>query len=133
MNSDTKLYEVSYVLKAENEEDAARNLDDLKKYIGEKNGMNLEESRPTKRRLAYPLGKVTEAFSGIIKFFLKPEDVKNIEEFLGREKNFLRYILTATTRHSEKPAKPKKMRRITEKSASDIKEIDKRLEEILGK
>jgi len=132
MNLDTKLYEIAYVLKGEGEENAVNNLDSLKKYIEGRNGMNLEESRPQKRRLAYSLGKEREAFLGTIRCYLKPGDIKDLEDFLRHENNILRYLVTVSKRHADKPSRPKKIRRIVEKSNSDIKEIDKKLEEILG-
>src|SRR3989344_6079621 len=85
MQPESKLYEITYILKGESEEEAINNLDSLKKSVEENGGMNLEESRSFKRRLAYPLGKIREAFSGSIKFFLKPDAIKNLEEFLKRE------------------------------------------------
>ncbi|OGF51485.1 hypothetical protein A3I27_03855 [Candidatus Giovannonibacteria bacterium RIFCSPLOWO2_02_FULL_43_11b] len=132
MQPESKLYEIAYVLKGETEEEAINNLDNLKKYVEGNGGMNLEESKPFKRRLAYPLGKVREAFSGNIKFFLKPVAVKNLEEFLRRESSLLRFLLTVSKRQINKPSRPKKIRRVAEISNSDIKEIDKKLEEILG-
>ena len=126
------LHWLRYILKGESEEEAINNLDSLKKSVEENGGMNLEESRSFKRRLAYPLGKIREAFSGSIKFFLKPDAIKNLEEFLKRENNIIRYLITVSRRQTNKPPQPKKIRRVAEISNSDIREIDKKLEEILG-
>lgn len=133
MNSEPKLYELSYVLTLDTDEAAAGILADIKKYIEDKNGRSFEESRLSRRRLAYPVNKNFEGIFGNIKFFLKPEDISELEGRLRGERRFIRCLLASIAPHSSEPrVAAKKIKRAPEMNATDIKEIDKKLEEILG-
>ena len=133
MNSEPKLYEISYVLKIDTEEALGNTLEQIRKYIEERSGRSLEERHMSKRRLAYPVGKNHEGFFGSIKFFLKPEDLGELESKLKSDKHFIRYIITIDNKYGAEPrGHVKKIRRVSEQKAADIQEIDKKLEEILG-
>ena len=133
MTQESKLYELSFVLKLADEEAQSAFVGEIKKYIEDRNGRPLDQSRMIKRRLAYPIGKEREGIFGSIKFFLKPEDIKGLEGQLKNEEGLIRYVLTAVKREMRDSGTGiKKPRRIPEKKAADIKEIDKKLEEIRG-
>lgn len=133
MNSEPKLYEISYLLRPESEEVLHENIEKIKKYLADKNGRIVNEPRNEKKQIAYPLKKEAAAVFGSFKFFLKPEEISELEAMLKRDKNFLRYMITAGKKKDlEVETRVKKVRRIPEKKAADIAEIDKKLEEILG-
>lgn len=134
MTSEPKPYEIAFLLKNESEEKIVSVLDEIKKYIENKNGRISEESRPQKRRLAYPIKKEHEAYFGYIKFFSKPEELKEVEEKIRHNRQILRHTLTLQSRYDARP-RPirRKIKRVPEKKAADLAEIDKKLEEILGK
>lgn len=134
MQSEAKLYELSYLLKAESEEETDTANEIARTYIESGKGMILETSKPFKRHLAYTIKKAGEAYFGSLKFCLSAKDVHGLEELLKHEKRILRAIITlsprvetvARVRREIRPPKPE------EKPATDIASIDKRLEEILG-
>ena len=129
-----KLYEVYYVLKGGTEEELTNTIEQVRKYIEEKSGRSLEESRLIKRRLSYPIGKDSEGVFGSMKFFLKTDDLAELSEKLNREERLIRHMVTAVPAPgSESVRKAKKVKRVPEKKAADMQEIDKKLEEILGK
>lgn len=132
MSTEPKLYEISLILKSENDESAGKILENLKKAIEDKNGRNADESRITKRRLAYPINKWTEGSYVSMKFFLKPEDLENLRENLAKEKGITRYMITAPSPLSESRKPSRKLKRTSERKNADLGEIDKKLEEILG-
>lgn len=118
------------------------------------------EGGVTKRRLSHPIKKMTEAYLSSFRFLLSAEKISELKSKLNVPQ-VLRFILVHTkpqpirtyrpqgnTVHerkpeaapqiSEEPASPKQMPpeqpRLTDGQATaDIEEIDKRLEEILGK
>lgn len=132
MNSEPKLYEIYLVLKNESEESLANTIEEIKKYVETKNGRSLGESRLTKRRLAYPIGKEREGFFSNLKFFLKPGDLAELEEKLKKDSRIIRYLITRPSPRAETRAPLKRIKRAPEKKAADLTEIDKKLEEILG-
>lgn len=128
-----KLYEIYYILKDMPDEELTGALEQVRKYIEEKSGRSLDESRLTKRRLSYPIYKHGEGVFGNMKFFLKPEDLQELSGKLNREEKLIRHMITAI--HAPGPEsirKIRKIKRVPEKKATDMKEIDKKLEEILG-
>ena len=133
MTSEPKLYEISCLVRKESEAAAQELMEKLKNYIEEKNGRSMEEPRLTKKMLSYPIRRDTEAYSGGFRFFLRPEEVKTLEEIVKQDKNVLRYALFKSA-IAAVPSRPlvRKTKRLAEKKTADIAEIDKKLEEILG-
>ena len=132
MQQEPKLYEISYVLKIDSDEGLTGTLEQIRKYIEEKSGRSLEESRLSKRRLAYPVGKNYEGVFGSMKFFLKPEDLSELESRLKRDQKFIRYMITIAKAYGFETKGHPKIKRAPEIKAADVQEIDKKLEEILG-
>lgn len=138
MNSETKLYELSYLLVVESEEEIHSVNELARAYIENGKGMVLEAAKPSRRHLAYPIQKVSEAYFGYIKFYLPPAQVRALEERVAHEKGVLRFMIAlskrleamATRRPKRELVRPLKQE---EKPAADIASIDKKLEEILGK
>jgi ribosomal protein S6 len=134
MQTEPKLYEMSYWVRADLGEEAAV-LGHTKKYIEDKKGMIAEETAPKKMPLSYPIKKQSEALFGSIKFFIKPDELAGLKEFVAGENDFLRHIVVESKRaESFSPAPIKRIRRMEEKKeTANVETIDKKLEEILGK
>jgi len=101
MSQDTKLYEFSYLLTPETEENASLQ-ESFRKKIEDKKGIILEESPRRKLNLAYSIKTKREAVFGHIKFMARPEGLKELADELKKEKNLLRYFLTAAEKRTEK-------------------------------
>ncbi len=137
MSQDTKLYEFSYLLTPETEENASLQ-ESFRKKIEDKKGIILEESPRRKLNLAYSIKTKREAVFGHIKFMVRSESLKELVDELKKEKNLLRYSLVAAQPRTEK--RPARQRLVANPSAAqagkkeptDVATIDKRLEEILG-
>ena len=128
-----KLYELAYLLRNEPEEALKPILEKIREYIEKKNGRSLEGVSLSRRRFSYPIRKENEGFFGHLKFFIKAEDLAELEEILKREKSILRYLLTKIKRlEAEVRPQVRIIRKPVEKKAVDLAEIDKKLEEILG-
>jgi ribosomal protein S6 len=87
MEETTKPYEISFLLRSEN--DAAilvKKLSDL--------GAEISKEGPIERvNLAYPIKKETSAFFGYVNFNAKPEIVKGINDSLGLEPKVMRFLI----------------------------------------
>ncbi|MBI2023863.1 30S ribosomal protein S6 [Candidatus Giovannonibacteria bacterium] len=133
MNSEPKLYEISLILKSDADESTGKVLENIKKTLETKNGRSADESRLTKKRLAYPINKWTEGSFISMKFFLKPEDLLDFSSVLNADKEIIRYMIASPTPQKDHRGTGKKIKRVSaEKKNADMKEIDKKLEEILG-
>src|SRR3989338_6787452 len=120
MSQDTKLYEFSYLLTPETEENASLQ-ESFRKKIEDKKGIILEESPRRKLNLAYSIKTKREAVFGHIKFMARSEILKELADELKKEK-------PAGGRPTATPSAAGEKK----KDPADIATIDKRLEEILG-
>ena len=150
MEKDLKLYEAAYLISpARSEEEAKSFHDALKNYLPDLGGLIEENGAVLKRRLFYPIKKMREAYFAHFKFMVEPEKLLELRKKLD-VKDVLRYLLVETKRVPQRVFRPRVFKSTTienvpidkiEKKvetkpiepAANIEEIDKRLEEILGK
>ena len=128
-------YELTYLISPDLSEEEL-------KIFPEKINSFLEEGRseglklPVKRRLAYPIKKKIEAYLGVLNFYLPSEKLENFEKKLKKEPKILRYLLLKkeVPRKIEMPRiRPEaKAPKIKKEKKVELKEIEKKLEEILG-
>jgi len=149
-------YEIGYLLKSEAKDgDISGFIDSLKNKLGEKKGLVVSEGSPKRLPLAYPIKKEVSAIFNWLKFVLSPKSIIDIKDFLDKNTNILRYLITKVPK--ERPAKqiikPRlnkkpvvkketplihketKEEKIEEKDKKEEvkeEEIDKKIEEILG-
>ena len=133
ISDQTRSYEIFYLIKAASEEEASQAFGHLRKYIEDENGIITEEGRLTKRRLSYLTKKESEAYTGYFKFLARPEVLSRLKEKTDETGNILRYILVKSSRKDSGRAPISKIRRAPEKKEAELTELDKKLEEILGK
>ena len=156
MESDTKNYEIAYLISAHIPEDEAFGvagkitgaIQDLRGLIG-----RIDE--PKKRRLAYPI-KIsgtnhTHGSFGWTRFTAAPERIAELQKKLKLEKNIIRFLVVEEVKRPvyEPRFRPDRSRMVSLPKLEEIKaftpqapkeedkmkleELDKRLEEILGR
>jgi len=131
-----KFFELTYLISPELSEEELKSLNEKINSLIQKGGGVLNEvGLPIKKKLAYPIKKKSEAFLVSSTFYLEPMGLKNLEKELEAEKKILNYLILAKkllrkvtiTVKPKKPIKPK-----PEIKKVELKEIEKKLEEILG-
>ncbi|KKT57687.1 MAG: 30S ribosomal protein S6 [Candidatus Giovannonibacteria bacterium GW2011_GWC2_44_9] len=156
MGKDQKLYEITYLISpAYSEEEAQAFQQSLKNEIKSLGGLIDNEGGVLKRRLSYPIKKMLEAYLASFRFLLASEKIREFETKLIVPQ-VLRYLAVHTKRQSPHVARAPRIGKIIPErpalkynaknapqapeikqpvleSAANIEEIDKKLEEILGK
>jgi small subunit ribosomal protein S6 len=140
-----KLYELTYLISSELSEEEARTFQNKIASLIKEEGILDEIRMPFRRKLAYPIKKQVQAYLAFLNFKINPEGLANLEKKLRAENKILRYLILI-----KKPVKAGKERRrksfipsqapiLTEKKSVpekekkvELKEIEKKLEEILG-
>lgn len=147
MDKDIKLYEIAYLISPALTEDEARDFHQKRKNdVLELGGLIDHEGEIKKRRLSYPIKKMTEAFLAYFRIMLSRDNAEKLKKSFEQE-NILRSLFVETKRNPVrvpriKPAtKPVAEETAAEKATTQeikaaddakIEEIDKKLEEILG-
>ena len=130
------MYELTYLINAGLQEiDSADLIKKIKQTIIQLNGEITQEITGQKIRLAYQIKKQQEGFLICLNFQIAPENLEKVEQQLKHEKDILRYLITI-----KKILKPKTIsQKAKTKAASrpikdkaEMKELDKKIEEILN-
>lgn len=142
------LYELTFWISPDFKDDEARNyFEKIKIYIQDLNGEIKKEINLVKNKLAYKINKKNYGYLGTLYFYLDPNNIKELEKKLKSEINILRFLIIKTTKHHLKLLEEAKapILKTKTKSAEKIKtsegtktkmkleELDKKLEEILGR
>lgn len=132
-----KNYELTYLLSSELSEEEVKNLQaKIASFVQEEGGFLVEEGVFLRRKLAYPVKKQLQAYLVTFVFQLDPQKLAGFEKKIKAENQILRYLLLIKL-----PQKPRKIRTFARKPVAQIpekekkvelKEIEKKLEEILG-
>ncbi|KKU52555.1 MAG: hypothetical protein A3A28_01200 [Candidatus Sungbacteria bacterium RIFCSPLOWO2_01_FULL_47_32] len=150
METEPKNYEIAYLITPEVGEDGVFGVaGKVTSLIQDANGAVSKIEEPKKRRLAYHLGKHRFAYFGWTTFSMYPEQVEVLKKKLNfEEKSLLRFLVVFVpkrvheyvrrTPFQKRPDKPQGTtpaipRETEEKERMNIAELDKKLEEILGK
>lgn len=151
MDSEAKNYEVAYLLNPDiAEEEVVSEAGKITGFIQDAHGLVGRVEEPKKRKLAYPIGKHRNAYFGWTTFTIAPEHLPAIEQRLKSEQAVLRFLVVEEVkRPSPLFHPPRPIRRASvaprepvapfapqppkEEDKMKIEELDKRLEEILGK
>lgn len=152
MDSETKNYELAYVLSSAIPEDGILTASGkLTAAIEEAKGMVKRAETPKKRRLAYGIKKETNGYFGWTTFSMAPNAVALLEKKIKENKDLLRHVIVEEEIETRIPyVRPLGVRRapaMQRSSASsppvaaeqapeeklDLEALDKKLEEILGK
>ncbi|MCX6760582.1 MAG: 30S ribosomal protein S6 [Candidatus Nealsonbacteria bacterium] len=140
-----KPYEIAYLISSELSEEEVRTFQGkITSFVKEEEGILDEARMPLRKRLAYPIEKQNRAYLAFFTFQLNPDSLVNLEKKLKAENQILRYLILI-----KKPLKPIKERvrklktqpepvdfeenkaYIEKEKKVELKEIEKKLEEIL--
>ena len=141
-----KKYELAYLLSpAVPEDEVLIMAGSLAKVIEDSKGLIRHQETPSKRRLVYPIKKEQNAYFGWITFSSSPENLSTIEKGLKGINNILRHMMveeeeippqpirTYIPRPSPVRTTPGPVQEQKPEEKLDLEELDKKLEEILGK
>ena len=138
-----KLYELTYFLSPKLTEEEFKNFSEkISSFIQENEGTlvnnhSVREKMP-KRRLGSPIKKEGQAYLDVLNFYFDPQKIEHLKVKLDSENQILRYIILA--KKVQKRVKASKslpqILKTEEKTKVpsekvDLKEIEKKLEEIL--
>ena len=134
-----KLYELTYLIPSDLADEELKTFSQkIDNFVQTEEGIVKKASSLMKRKLGYLIEKKEVVYLATLNFQLNPEKIENLEKKLKAEKSILRYIIlgkkvpkaikvpiklkTLPPKPSRKAEKPKKV---------ELKEIEKKLEEIL--
>ena len=129
-------YELTYLISPKiSEEEIQAASQGIVSYIEEQGGvLSGVQNKPLKKFLGHPIEDNTMAYVGTLLFSLAPEKTKSLEEKLKQEKQILRVMLI--TKPEKERLNFRKIRKkfapnVVNKQKVELKEIDKKIEEIL--
>ena len=138
-----KLYELTYLMPLDLPENEVKSLQEkINSFIADGQGALDKIEGITKKRLGGPIKNQTAAQMGTLNFYMGPEKMKDLEKKLKAENQIIRHMILH--RKPRKAEAPRRIRRVAPATAEDsakttekhkkveIKEIEKKLEEILG-
>ncbi len=144
--TEAKKYELAYLLSpAIAEEEVLVWAGKLAKIIEDAGGIVRHQESPTKRKLAFEIKKERNAYFGWTTFTTAAETINTLEKKLKNAENVLRHMIVAeeeviqsarifTPRPAVLPrSKPAPVAPEKSEEKLDLEELDKKLEEILGK
>jgi small subunit ribosomal protein S6 len=134
-----QLYQLDYLISPEISEQDAQTLGEkIKSLIEKDQGSIVKAELLSNRVLAYEVKNFTEAFLAGLSFNLEPEKLEEFKKALESEKNILRYMVFKKKLLKDKPRRKKTIKISKEikilkpKQKVELKEIEKKLDEILG-
>ena len=140
-----KNYELTYLISTDVSEEELKNLSEkIKSFVQEEEGTIKKTTEPSKIKLGHSIKEKEQGFLNILNFSLSPEKITNLEKKLKAENQILRYMILNKDL-SEKPIRPrrispktttkepdKSLDKQSESKKVELKEIDKKIEEILN-
>jgi len=127
-----KYYELTYLASPDLQESEVKDIEQkLNSFIQEKGGILDSSLSPEKIYLSYEIKKFKQAFLISQSFYLKPEEIKNLENKVKIESNILRFLIFVKKKFKEEITPKRRPIKKSEKKA-ELKDIEQKLEEILG-
>ncbi len=153
MSDEVKSYEIAYLINPDvSEDEVFGQAGKITSFIQDTHGLVGRIEEPKRRRLAYPINKFREAYFGWTVFAIAPERLAEIEKRVKAEKHVIRFLIAEEVKRpipEFRPPRPRREPRFVrpplgeikpfapqapkEEDKTKIEELDKRLEEILGK
>jgi small subunit ribosomal protein S6 len=132
ININMNLYEFTYLISPELSKEEIKSLQEkIKSLVIKEKGVLGKINPPVRKRLAFKIKKEKEAFLDTITFSLDSENLKKIEKELKQQKQILRYLLFKKNL-MKKRAKFTARTKVKPKTKVELKEIEKKLDEILN-
>ena len=155
-DAEAKTYEVAYLINPDIAEDAVfGEAGKITGAIQDMHGLVGRIEEPKKRKLAYTIEKVRNAYFGWTTFTIAPERLPDIEKRLKAEAAIIRFLIVEEVKRPVREFRPRSLRSDRraptpeggaggeikaftpaapkEEDKEKIEELDKQLEEILGK
>ncbi len=108
MDEDKKKYEFGYLISYKlTEEEASSEISNISKFIKQSGGEIVLEGATTKRRLAYPIKKESEAYFGWLEFLIAPDKIEVLKDYFRLSPNILRFLILSKGEEKAKSRKPK--------------------------
>lgn len=134
-------YDLTYFLKPTGENAVESVSEKIKASIKKINGVLVEELPSIKKGLSYAVRKHNDGFLCSIKFLADPKEINFINSFLKKDASVLRFLIkkvekrenNITYKRRQPPPFIKKEKPVQKQDENQIAEIDKKLEELLGK
>ena len=127
-----QLYEFTYLIKPDLSREDINSLQDrIKSFIEEEKGSVVKLNSPLKKKLSYTIKKNKEAFLADLTFNLEPDRLGDLKKKIKAEKVIIRDLLLKKKLLKEK-VDTRLKRKLKPKAKVELKEIEKKLEEILG-
>jgi len=127
-----QLYEFTYLIRPDFSREDINSLQErIRSFIEEKKGSVARLNPPLKKKLAYTIKKNKEAFLTDLTFNLEPDRLGDLKKKIKAEKAIIRYLLLKKKILKEK-VETRSKRKLKPKAKVELKEIEKKLEEILG-
>ncbi len=110
-------------------------------FIIKEGGTVEKNTEPVRKKLSYPVKGATEAILANLYFYLDPEKIAILEKQLKSEGQIIRYLLSVRKISKRAPKEKIMFRKIRttqipektqDKTKVELKELDKKIEEILG-
>ncbi len=130
-----KYYELTYLVPSETSESSLSELkEQIIRFLQETGGLLNEVKSISKNILGYPIKGKKAVFISTLNFCLDPEKLKDLEKIVRSENKILRYLIISSQKKEESPKISKRPELKEKKSVQkvELKEIEKKLDEILG-
>ena len=153
-----KTYELTYIISPEiTSEEAITEAKNIESFVQAQEGVILRQNNPTARTLSYPIKKQASGFMGVLEFQIEPEKLSELKEKIDKDEKIVRHMViikkpvkerkTRKTRVKAEPIagiemqdsmakeelSPIKTLETKTKKKVELKDIEKKLDEILGK
>ena len=133
-----RFYEITYLISPDVSEEEVKSIQEKITSLVRGGGILINNPFFQKRALACPIKKRHWAVFGTFSFQIKPEGLPEFEKKLRSEPRIIRYLLTRKDERKKgseipRPSAFKKKSKSPKREKVELKEIDKKLEEILGK
>lgn len=149
-DSGVKTYEIAYLINPDIPEDEVfGEAGKITAAVQDAHGLVGRIQEPKQRRLAYTIADHSGAYFGWTTFAAAPEKLADIEKRIKQEKSVIRYLIVEEVKRPVHELRPRSLRRSLPPRLDDVKaftpaapkeedrakteELDKQLEEILGK
>jgi len=139
-----KYYELTYLISSEvKEEDIKKLIEEINSFIQKEKGTITKSKNPFPETLAYPIKKQRTASLVSLEFYSDPEKVEDLRKKLKKETEILRFLLvskkvpykrvvdTESVENKVLEDKPTADKKEKVEKKVELKEIEKKLEEIL--
>jgi len=134
-------YELTYIVNSNTNEELKAIYEEILELIKKNNGKINTTFPFVRRKLAYPIGQIRNAYYAVINFELEPSELKNLENKLRLKEKILRYLILKKenkktikkTRRlkSEEESKPEILKKKRKKEKIKLEDIQKKLDKIL--